>query len=67
MGVPDGLRDALADRYTLERELGCGGTAMVYLAQDLHHDRSVALKLFPPSSPPASAPAPAHPDGPRLG
>jgi hypothetical protein len=35
MGVPDGLRDALADRYTLERELGRGDMAIVYLAQDL--------------------------------
>ncbi len=44
----DRLRDALADRYRLERELGQGGMATVYLAQDLKHDRKVALKLLRP-------------------
>jgi eukaryotic-like serine/threonine-protein kinase len=48
MGVPEGLRDALADRYAIERELGRGGMAVVYLAQDLRHDRPVALKLLLP-------------------
>ena len=48
MGVPSGLRDALADRYSLERELGRGGMAIVYLAQDLRHDRPVALKVLRP-------------------
>jgi TolB-like protein/tetratricopeptide (TPR) repeat protein len=46
--VPEGLRDALADRYAIERELGHGGMAVVYLAQDLRHDRPVALKLLLP-------------------
>ena len=46
MDVPDSLRDALAGRYTLERELGAGGMATVYLAHDLRHDRKVALKLL---------------------
>src|SRR5688500_16634706 len=38
----------LAGRYTLERELGRGGMATVFLARDLKHDRSVALKLLHP-------------------
>jgi eukaryotic-like serine/threonine-protein kinase len=39
---------ALADRYRLERELGQGGMATVYLAHDLKHDRQVALKVLRP-------------------
>ena len=42
------LSDALADRYTIERELGAGGMATVYLARDLRHDREVALKVLRP-------------------
>jgi len=42
------LRAALADRYVLERELGRGGMATVYLAHDLKHDRHVALKVLHP-------------------
>src|SRR6478672_3917149 len=45
-GVPSGLRDALAGRYTLERELGQGGMATVFLAHDVRHDRPVALKVL---------------------
>ena len=43
------LREALADRYTIERELGRGGNAIVYLAHDRKHDRQVALKVLAPS------------------
>ena len=46
--VPDRLAAALADRYTIERELGAGGMATVYLAQDLKHDRDVAIKVLKP-------------------
>ena len=43
------LRAALADRYTIERELGTGGMATVYPAHDLRHDRQVAIKVLRPS------------------
>jgi serine/threonine-protein kinase len=42
------LSSALADRYRLERELGAGGMATVYLAQDLRHGRQVAIKVLKP-------------------
>ena len=42
------LQDALAGRYRVERELGRGGMAVVYLAHDLRHDRPVALKVLHP-------------------
>ncbi|HEX6406795.1 MAG TPA: protein kinase, partial [Gemmatimonadales bacterium] len=44
----DSLRAALAGRYDLVRELGAGGMATVYLAQDLRHDRKVAIKVLRP-------------------
>jgi len=44
----DTLRSALADHYAIERELGAGGMAIVYLARDLKHDRHVAVKVFRP-------------------
>jgi TolB-like protein/Tfp pilus assembly protein PilF len=40
------LRAALADRYTITRELGRGGMATVYLARDVRHDRAVAVKVL---------------------
>jgi serine/threonine-protein kinase len=42
------LGAALADRYVIERELGAGGMATVYLAHDVRHDRKVAVKVLRP-------------------
>ena len=42
----ESLREALADRYAVERELGRGGMATVFLAEDLKHHRSVAIKVL---------------------
>ena len=42
------LSTALADRYKIERELGSGGMATVCLAEDLKHDRKVALEVLRP-------------------
>jgi serine/threonine-protein kinase len=42
------LATALADRYRIERELGAGGMATVYLAEDLRHQRQVAIKVLRP-------------------
>jgi len=42
------LNSALAGRYAIDREIGAGGMATVYLARDLRHDRRVALKVLSP-------------------
>src|SRR5688572_6170227 len=47
-GLTAALRDALAGSYTIERELGRGGMATVYLARDERHGRPVALKIVHP-------------------
>jgi serine/threonine-protein kinase len=48
MSASDRLAAALADRYRLEREVGAGGMATVYLAADLKHPRKVAVKVLRP-------------------
>src|SRR5690348_8519174 len=42
------LTESLADRYRIDRELGAGGMATVFLAHDLRHDRDVAIKVLHP-------------------
>ena len=42
------LNAALEGRYAIEREIGEGGMATVYLADDLRHERKVALKVLKP-------------------
>ena len=46
--LSDRLSAALADRYTIEHEIGSGGMATVYLAHDVKHDRKVAVKVLRP-------------------
>src|SRR5512141_3508602 len=47
-GLVDRLATARSERYRIERELGQGGMATVYLAEDLKHDRKVAIKVLKP-------------------
>ncbi len=44
----DRLKTALADRYAVQEEIGAGGMATVYLAEDLKHHRKVAVKVLRP-------------------
>jgi serine/threonine-protein kinase len=46
--ILDRLKAALADRHRIERELGSGGMATVYLAHDRKHERKVAVKVLRP-------------------
>ena len=46
--IPDRLAAALAGRYRFDRELGAGGMATVYLAEDVKHSRRVAIKVLKP-------------------
>jgi eukaryotic-like serine/threonine-protein kinase len=48
MTMPMRIAAALADHYRLEQEIGAGGMATVYLAEDLRHDRRVAVKVLRP-------------------
>ena len=56
----DRVKSALADRYRIERELGSGGMATVYLAQDLKHERRVAVKVLRPELAAALGPGRFH-------
>jgi eukaryotic-like serine/threonine-protein kinase len=53
--IADELRIALSDRYSVERELGHGGMATVYLARDRRHDRDVAVKVVDQAITPVGA------------
>ena len=56
MDLPERVREALADRYTIVREIGRGGMAVVYLVQDIRHNRPVALKILLPDEAAPHAP-----------
>ena len=49
--IPARLRAALGDRYLIEEEIGRGGAATVYLAEDVKHARKVAIKVLRPDTP----------------
>ncbi len=51
----DRLRTTLADRYVIDREIGSGGMAVVYLAEDLKHRRKVAVAIYDCQSLPSAS------------
>jgi eukaryotic-like serine/threonine-protein kinase len=51
--IPARLRAALGDRYLIQEEIGRGGAATVYLAEDVKHDRKVAIKVLRPDNGPS--------------
>src|SRR3954468_6046980 len=46
--ILDALREALKDRYRVDKQIGRGGMATVYSAEDLRHERRVAIKVLSP-------------------
>src|SRR5262245_32154594 len=46
--IAQGIAESIADRYRIERRLGAGGMANVYLARDLRYDRDIAIKVMRP-------------------
>ena len=60
MPEPTPLHRALSERYTILRELGAGGMATVFLAEDLRHRRKVAIKVLHPAGPDLLLPLPQH-------
>jgi len=58
--ILDRLKAALSDHYRIERELGSGGMATVCLAQDLRHERQVAVKVLRPELAAALSPERFH-------
>ncbi len=57
MTIVDRLTTALKSRYRVDREIGAGGMATVYLAHDLRHERDVAIKVLHPDLGRRSAPS----------
>jgi hypothetical protein len=65
-GHTERLESALDGKYRIERKLGEGGMASVYLAEDIKHKRKVALKILPWAARRPSASYEMSPDGERL-
>ena len=61
--IPTSFGVRLADRYRIDRELGAGGMAAAYLAEDVRHRRKVALKVLHPELPAVLGPLTSMPCG----